>query len=451
MKLFKISFLASLAAMLVMGLTGSAFAFHDGGVADCEGCHTMHNSKVGLAMTVNGNAPLTGNAYLLLGSDPSSTCLSCHGSGATLSSYHVATNAGAFNGTSLPAQYTPGGDFSWLQITGAGGVLAAPASEAANRQGHHIVAADYGFAPNADNGGLAPGGTYPAASLGCPSCHNPHNKTRLDGSSLPISTSGSYGSTGAKAPVAGTAMGTYRFLAGSGYTYPLAPGYTFGTNGPTAVAPSTYNKADTLTAPGAGIQVRVAYGQGMSEWCGNCHAGILNNSVTAGTVHRHVAGAAALLNQTLPDGVTNVKTAYNAYVNSGNTSGGTVTTSYLALVPYELGTSDQATLLSYQGNGTGTDGANASAGPSIGTENVMCLSCHRAHASGLDSSLRYQVTNELMTMPAAPAAYSAVNAAGAHGQTADANGYIQAVEHGVAPGYFGQAQRDLCNKCHAKG
>lgn len=40
--------LTAVAALLV---AAPAFAFHDGGVAQCEGCHTMHNSLGGAQMT----------------------------------------------------------------------------------------------------------------------------------------------------------------------------------------------------------------------------------------------------------------------------------------------------------------------------------------------------------------------------------------------------------------
>ncbi len=36
--------IAALAAILTLGLAGTATAFHGGGVAHCDGCHSMHNS-----------------------------------------------------------------------------------------------------------------------------------------------------------------------------------------------------------------------------------------------------------------------------------------------------------------------------------------------------------------------------------------------------------------------
>ena len=46
-------------------LVPPGFAFHSGGVAECGGCHSMHS-------------PNPAGTSLLTGSDPSSTCLSCH-------------------------------------------------------------------------------------------------------------------------------------------------------------------------------------------------------------------------------------------------------------------------------------------------------------------------------------------------------------------------------------
>jgi hypothetical protein len=443
MKFMKISSLVGLAAaaMLVVGLTGSAFAFHDGGVAKCEGCHTMHNSLKGAKMSVTGTE-LVGNAFLLIGSDPSSTCLSCHGKGTAQSGYHVDTDAAGYNGTTLPAQQTPGGDFAWLKVAfssistsagkGMGASYGAPASEATNRHGHHIVAADYNFVASTDYaaiGNVAPGGTYPVGKLSCIGCHNPHNGTaRADlTQGLPISGSGSYGDT----PVAGTTLGVYRFLGGVGYIDPNA-GYTFsGAPAPIAVAPSNYNVAPTSIS-----DVRVAYGSGMSEWCGNCHAGILNNSLDASVTHRHVAGSAAVLNQTLADGI-NPATTYQGYVNSGTTSGGSGV--YWTLVPYEEGaTATEANLLA--------DAGNVSSAASAQTGNVMCLSCHRAHASGFDSMARFDIGQSFVTDPTGAYAFTNAN----HEMSPDTSGYYAAAYYGIPASTFGPSQRTLCNKCHAK-
>ena len=64
MKALKLSLVVMAAAVLAIGLGSTAYAFHAGGVAECSGCHQMHN------------APSTD--FLLIKADPSSACLSCH-------------------------------------------------------------------------------------------------------------------------------------------------------------------------------------------------------------------------------------------------------------------------------------------------------------------------------------------------------------------------------------
>ena len=62
----------------------NAYAFHSGGVAECEGCHSMHNSFEG-APNVTGRTFADGTGpYLLKANDQSGACLNCHGAGTTL-------------------------------------------------------------------------------------------------------------------------------------------------------------------------------------------------------------------------------------------------------------------------------------------------------------------------------------------------------------------------------
>jgi len=116
-----VSGIAVLAGILTLGLNGTAFAFHRGGVADCDGCHSMHQSP---------ENPVAGtpNSLLLTGTDPSSTCLNCHaGSGGEHILSGDATN------------WSPGGDFFWLtQSYTNGSVTSDP-----DNMGHNVVAVDY--------------------------------------------------------------------------------------------------------------------------------------------------------------------------------------------------------------------------------------------------------------------------------------------------------------------
>jgi len=43
-KTYKLAFLGAIA--MTFSVADSSFAFHDGGVASCNGCHTMHNSEL---------------------------------------------------------------------------------------------------------------------------------------------------------------------------------------------------------------------------------------------------------------------------------------------------------------------------------------------------------------------------------------------------------------------
>ena len=342
------------------------FAFHDGGVAACDGCHTMHNSSAGRATTVTG----TVNRYLLQGSDPSSTCLICHAGSTPADSYRVATNP-VPGLLSPPQQLTPGGDFAYLQkrydwVDSIGSATSSPGQN----HGHNITAVDFlyfGFARWA----TAPGGSYPTASLSCISCHDPHGRyrvmdaagTTVATSGKPIGKSGSYGDL----PTGTLAVGSFRMLGGKLYQpISLTGNFGFVTDPPIAVSPMNFNRSEDTS------DTRVAYGMGMSEWCGNCHAGLHHNTVNpTTTVGDHPSGYSAKL--------TDVAATYNAYMYTGNLTNTDPSKGYNSLVPFEEGLTDLATLLV---NTTRTTGASAG-------DNVFCLTCHRAHASAWDSGTRW--------------------------------------------------------------
>ena len=65
------------AAIFSLATAGSALAFHSGGVAECEGCHSMHNSFEGTA-NVTGLNQYQSGPYLLKANDQSGACLNCH-------------------------------------------------------------------------------------------------------------------------------------------------------------------------------------------------------------------------------------------------------------------------------------------------------------------------------------------------------------------------------------
>ncbi|BEH09551.1 cytochrome c [Geobacter sulfurreducens subsp. ethanolicus] len=418
------------AALLVLGATGTGWAFHSGGVAECEGCHTMHNSLGGQQMNT-ATAQFTTGPYLLQGTDQSSSCLNCHQHAGDTgpSSYHISTAEADMPAGSPPLQLTPGGDFGWLKKTYSWVPRAGAATEWSHgeRKGHNIVAADYNYVVDSTIT-AAPGSMntpYPANQFSCISCHDPHGTYRITSLGVqaktgkPIRSSGSYGAV----PDATTAVGVYRLLGGAGYKpKSLSGGDAFMFAAPYAVAPNSYNRSEATS------DTRVAYGRSMSLWCANCH----------GQMHTTFGTLVHPADQNLGPFVAQI---YNSYKKSGNLTG-VVDTAFTSLVPFQSDNTHDLNALKAQTTST--------AGP-ISTDRVMCLSCHRAHASGFDSMMRYGLGNEFMTV--ADASGNPVwpdpvtNAAQAQGRTV---AETQQAYYGRPPTNFAPFQRVLCNKCHAK-
>jgi predicted CXXCH cytochrome family protein len=153
----------------------------------------------------------------------------------------------------------------------------------------------------------------------------------------------------------------------------------------------------------------------MSEWCASCHSAYINNS------QKHPAGNGEFLNGQAAN--------YNKYVATGDYSG-TQANSYSALVPFELQTTDKVTLLA---------AVSSTAGPD-GTDNVMCLTCHRAHASAFNNITRWNTEDELIA-EGFPTAANLVTI----GAVANADYYGRDIAT-----TYGEYQRSLCNKCHTK-
>jgi hypothetical protein len=140
-----------------------------------------------------------------------------------------------------------------------------------------------------------------------------------------------------------------------------------------------------------------AYRSGVSAWCGNCHGDF--HDATGTFVHASgsaVGGAIAAL--------------YNAYNGTADPAGGSQATAYLAAVPFE---DPSATT-------TATGGPSASS-------TVMCLSCHRAHASSAPDAGRWDFKITFL----------------------DDDG-VESGSYAIPNPYSNSSQRSLCNKCHVK-
>lgn len=371
---------------------GSAFAFHGGGVAHCDGCHSMHNSA-------DNPVAGTANGLLLKGSDLSSTCLNCH-SGA--GGYHINSTGGS--------NTNAGGDFFWMNTDYNVIVRGNTVTVYGENAGHNVVAADFGMVADGTNT-TAPGGTYPSASLSCSSCHDAHGQ--VDGGTgagtAAISGSGSYG---AAEPTDGSILGNYRLLGDTAY---IPPGQaTPFTNG----API----ARALNVSGGSYGGDVDYGSGMSEWCANCHPQFLVGSSTA---YKHPSGNDVHLN-----GVNVFAANYNSYKASGDFTN-TQATAYDPLVPIERGVTTGAWDLDV----ASTFGAD-------GSSNIMCLTCHRAHGSANQNAGRWDFETEFI---AESAALEAIDL----DQAVIAPYYGDGAKIDVVATY-GSHQRSLCNKCHVQ-
>lgn len=445
-----------LAAFAMVAFTAPAFAFHSGGVAECEGCHSMHEPEA---------------APLLVGDGPSSTCLSCHEQAglATPSSYHISTDPAVAPAGLPPTQRTPGGDFAWLRktYTFAPRPGATPETNSGDAHGHNVVAVDYGYDVDAELA-EAPGGSMPSADLGCESCHDPHGQARriwnsastrseivspLSGTTgatyPPILGSGSYHNSynPATSTVPGYSVGAYRILGGPGYrawdnvAFPGAP---------MAVVNSSYNRTEAVS------NTRVAYGTpgatangftSWGRWCGTCHP----------DYHTDTVGLKHPVDEDLGSTIAG---NYNSYKKTGDLSG-TSATSYTSLVPFakpsvEFGTLQPA--VAAHGSAAGTVGPDAA-------DYINCLSCHRAHAGAWDFALRWNYQWEFMTLvdttgvikyPASDATgnrldnpANTIASAGA-GHRGYSNAEMLAAYYDRPASYFAGYQRAYCNKCHVK-
>lgn len=378
----------------------------------------MHNKSGGMV-----------NPYLLQAAGPSAACLNCH-EGTTASAYRVSTAGSALMAGLPPQMMTPGGDFAWLKksYSWLAGTLQ---SEPGYRHGHNIVAPEFGYQADSLNT-TAPGGTYPAGSLHCISCHDPHGRyrVRFDGtvgiSGAAIASSGSYSDNGlAVNPQSGKAVGVYRLLAGVGYQPHSASVPAFSFDPPAAMAPLNYNRSETAT------QTRVAYGNGVSFWCANCHG---TSTGHVGTRFSHPVGEVL---------GSEIASHYNAYVKTGDLSG-TGTAAFLSLVPFESPQGSSAAERNALAAMARSDDGNLE-GPTS-QDRVGCLTCHRAHASGWRHALRWNNDSPLLiyngnypgTNTGAPPEYHM-----GRSESETRRAYYDRL-----PERFAANQNRLCEKCH---
>ena len=328
----------------VVLLAAPAMAFHDDGVAHCNGCHTMHNSQNGVAMNgtdmdADGNpidpelAPGYGYDDLLFFENRSDVCLRCHGR--TGRSYSVWSPD-----PKDPVDFGNAGDFSFLtEANLAESTRGAPIP--GDAAGHNVASNLKGtdvdqtleYAPGSNN--------TVQNDIACSSCHDPHGND------------------------------SFRLL------YREGQDITIGT------MPSPVVYAATMEAYGQSLSndprtssEHNAYVANYSGWCSSCHG--LFHQGSGRDIH--------------PSGesMEDVWQQYNKYMGttdcvlSGVSPCGTGDGSdaYLWLVPFEDSSFDE-TSIGYTG------GATASS-------RVACVTCHFAHASSAADSGRWDFNVTLL-------------------------------------------------------
>ena len=147
----------------------------------------------------------------------------------------------------------------------------------------------------------------------------------------------------------------------------------------------------------------IAYLSGMSQWCANCHQDYLYNE------HKAVGGDFGHPSDENLDG--DIGLWYNNYNGTADPTGGSSATAYLAAVPFE----DLSNTL------TRTAGPTASS-------RLMCLTCHRAHASSGPNSGRWDFNV----------------------QTLGEDGIVSG-SYPLPNPYPDPNQQPLCYKCHETG
>ena len=332
-------------ALSVLGLaTIPALAFHDAGVAHCNGCHTMHNSQDGVAMNLDaagtgpGTAPGTGYPHLLLFASATDTCLGCHaGDGG---GYHIWSSD--VLAPDVKQANRGAGDFVFLEEPnindGHGGASNPIFGESA---GHSVISPMK--ATTVDSLlATSPGGSYSALDMACTSCHDAHGNQ------------------------------AFRLLYMAGQTAPAL-------NGPSVTF------TDTLVAEGfnlffPGLETDTnhnAYQDGYSGWCGTCHGDF------------HAKWNAQLIHPTGQVLQSRQIQVYNKYrgttdcvttpPNGGPCGSGTSVDAYLHVVPFQ----DAAMTMT------------STAGPTA-TSEVACVSCHRAHATSAPDAGRWDFSVTLL-------------------------------------------------------
>jgi hypothetical protein len=123
---------------------------------------------------------------------------------------------------------------------------------------------------------------------------------------------------------------------------------------------------------------------------------------------------------------------------------GVALSAYSTLTPFEFGSND-FTVLKPLANLA--QSASRVAGT---TANVACVTCHRAHAGGFESMLRFFYLNEFMTIGDSTGTASYAPLSAGNRSTGLSPVQVQRAYYERPASTFGPWARLQCNKCHAQ-
>lgn len=324
----------------------------------CSGCHTMHNSQDGASMNFDDSA--TPNAGLLKG-----TCLGCHAQGGTQALVPIGND---FIPQVMHSEATDlaGGNFAF--ITGMKG------SGASDGKGHNIAALTGTDAINT----ALPGGIVQfyheneivnTSNLTCAGTNGCHGY-RYAPADVPLGITGAHhANAGGQLDVADRVSNSYRFLTGVKGLEDDDWQYTRSS--------SDHNEYFGLTTPiqlgcsnatschsGAGIK---APDGTMSQYCATCHG----NFHTIQTSSSSGIGA----------------NASSPFIRHPTDLVLPATGEYALYSTYDVNVPIART----------TVPSSASSTVAPGSDTVICMSCHVAHASDYPDMLRWDYANECNT------------------------------------------------------
>lgn len=332
----------------------------------CVNCHTMHNSQNGQAVN-RGDTPWGGSGSITTPNETllNATCLGCHSStdGETIKTLPGGQKVPiVFNTTGYPSNPLSGGNFYW--------VSAAVASNENDTKGHNI------FSSNPDNNlNEAPGDVGHGTCGGQNACHkNLYGSTSPPAFGFPSSRQGC-----TKCHMVGTEFpkgyhhinnntdllrnspsdGWFRFL--SGHQSGSGKGVTglVDVNWQHDASSSVHNEylgySGTKTSSG-GFS---ALGNTITAYCTGCHGDFHIEQSTSNVWIRHPSDAV------IPNS-GEFATAYNAVSGIGT---------YDPRVPVARPSLDGWT--------------TPDSSVRLGTDLVMCISCHRAHGSPYSKLMRW--------------------------------------------------------------